>query len=273
MSQSGNQMQAESPDFGAPPIQHITSEPEPARLGPGGRLIGTILSPGETFQDVNRKPTWLIPMLVIMVFGAAFAIFVNSQTDEGWRQFMSERMRDQSGGSGGNLTPQQMEMGVKFGKWSTVALVSLWTTISSLIIAGVFALALMIMQAQTTFKKILSVVAWSGCATGIVQMIVNLASLMARGSESVSRLQPKDWPTISATNLSFAFPSDSSPALLALAASIDIFSIWFLILLIIGFTAISGVRKITRGKVATMVIGLWVVGILVKVASASVIGG
>jgi hypothetical protein len=272
MSQSGNQLQAEVPDYEAPPIQPITPQPEPARLGPWQRLIGTILSPGETFQDVNRKPTWLIAMLLIMAFGAAFAIFVNSQTDEGWRQFVTERMRDQSRGSGGTLTPEQMEMGLKFGKWSTVAAIALGTPIYFSIIAGVFALALMIMQAQTTFKRILSVVAWSACATGIVQTVVSLASLLARGSESVSRLQPKDWATISATNPAVALPSGSSPALVALATSLDIFSIWFLVLLIIGFTAISGARRITRGKIASMVIGLWIVGILVKVASASVFG-
>ena len=42
------------------------------------------------------------------------------------------------------------------------------------------------------------------------------STMLARDAESVRRIQPKDWGTISATNLAVALPSGTSPALLAL---------------------------------------------------------
>jgi len=269
MSQPGNQMQAEMPDYVLPPAHPVTPEPEPAKLGPWQRLIGTLFSPGETFQDVNRKPTWLIPVLLIMVSAAAFMIFFNSQTDEGWRLFMREQMSRQSGGAPSRTG--DLDTGIKIMKWSYVGGAFIFSPIYYLIIAGAFALVMLIMQAQTTFKRIFSVVIWSACGTGLVQAIVNVASLLARDSESLSRIGPKELGTISATNLAVALPG-SSPALLALGTALDIFSIWFLILLVIGFKAISGSRKITKGKIAGIVFGLWLLTIVLKVAGASMFG-
>ena len=271
MSQPGNQMQVEMPDYVVPHAPPPAPEPEPAKLGPWQRLIGTLFSPGETFQDVNRKPTWLIPMLLIMVLAAAFMIFFNSQTDEGWRIFMREQMSRQSGG-GAQSNAGNLDMGIKIMKWSYVGGAFIVSPIYYLIIAGAFALVMLIMQAQTTFKRILSVVVWSACGTGIVQSIVNIASLLARDSESLSRIGPKELGTISATNLAVVLPSGSSPALLALGQSLDIFSIWFLILLVIGFTAIAGSRKITKGKIAGVVFGLWILTIVMKVGGAAMFG-
>jgi hypothetical protein len=57
------------------------------------------------------------------------------------------------------------------------------------------------------------------------------------------------------------------------AGSIDIFTIWFLILVTIGLAAIAGSKKITTGKTATVVFGFWVVYVLLKVGWAAVFGG
>ncbi|HSE98415.1 MAG TPA: YIP1 family protein, partial [Blastocatellia bacterium] len=137
------------------------------------------------------------------------------------------------------------------------------------LMAGIFALGLMMMAAQTTFKKILSVVAWSNTATGLIYIIVAAASLMLRDPTTVDPTQPG---SIAATNLG-AFVSVEPGPLRAVLSSIDIFTIWFLILLSIGFAAISGARRFTAGKTATLVFGLWGVWLLVRAGMGSVFGG
>ena len=273
MSQPESQIQPEIPDYRTPHTETKSQEPESARLGPPQRLIGVLLSPGETFQDVNRRATWLVPLLIILATTVAYVMFLNSQTDEGWRQFMQDTMKQQSEKSGQPMPDAAgLAKGVSIGKLFTVAAFSLGGVIFYLLIAGVFALAFLLMQTKATFKKILSVVMWSACGTGIVQAVVAVASLLARDAESVRQIQPKNFGTVSATNLAVLLSSDGSPALLALASSLDIFSIWFLILLTIGFTTISGVRGMSTRKMGAVVFGLWLVGILLKVGSASVFG-
>ena len=55
MSEPENKL-PETPDYAAPQTIEQPPVEEPARLGPLGRLTGTLMSPGETFADVNRKP-------------------------------------------------------------------------------------------------------------------------------------------------------------------------------------------------------------------------
>ncbi|HEV8482119.1 MAG TPA: hypothetical protein VGV87_01065, partial [Blastocatellia bacterium] len=69
MSHPESQVQPEIPDYGTSHIELHTTQPEAARLGPLQRLIGILFSPGETFVDINRKPTWLAPLLISIVIG------------------------------------------------------------------------------------------------------------------------------------------------------------------------------------------------------------
>ena len=103
----------------------------------------------------------------------------------------------------------------------------LGTPIYYLILAGIFALGLLLMQAKTTFKKILSVVAWSGVATAIVGTIVFCASLFVRDTEG---LDPSKPGAVSVTNLAAFLPTNIPKALASIAGSFDIFTIWFLVI-------------------------------------------
>ncbi len=53
-------------------------------------------------------------------------------------------------------------------------------------------------------------------------------------------------------------------------AKFDLFTIWMIVLLIIGFSVIY---KFTQGKAATAVVGLWVIWIFISIALSNVMGG
>ena len=36
-------------------------------VGPIGRVIGIFTSPRETFESINKKPTWLVPFLISVI--------------------------------------------------------------------------------------------------------------------------------------------------------------------------------------------------------------
>jgi FtsH-binding integral membrane protein len=56
------------------------------------------------------------------------------------------------------------------------------------------------------------------------------------------------------------------PVLFSLLSSFDIFTIWTLILLIIGFSTLS---RMSRGKSAAIVISLWLFTVVVKLGFAA----
>ena len=148
----------------------------------------------------------------------------------------------------------------------------MFTPVFYLVLAGIFALGMMFIQAKTTFKKILSVVAWSSAATGIVAVLVTIASLMIKNEEGLRSIDPTESAGVVPSNIAAFLPSETSAVIKSFAASIDIFTIWFLILLTIGFAAIAGARKITTGKTATVVFGFWAVYVLIKAGWAAAFG-
>lgn len=274
MSEIENQTPEPSPSNGAPQ-PHEQAVEEPARLGPVSRLTGTLLSPGETFADVNRKPTWLAPMIIAVLTVVASSFFFTWRVHPNWDEITRTQIKKRMEKSNQSLTEEQMQQQVNIGK--TIAkfyplIGAVFTPIVYLIVAGVFALGMMLIQAKTTFKKILSVVSWTFAAMGILGTIVMMASLMVRDEEGLRNIDPTQPSGIVPTNLAVFLASEASPVIKAIAGSLDIFSIWILILLSIGFAAIAGSRKITTGKAASVVFGFWLVFVLVKVGWAAMFG-
>jgi Yip1-like protein len=282
MSSSDNQLPSDAPEYGASPV---TTEPpaapatpqEPARLGPAARLVGVLFSPGETFQDINRKPTWLVPILIGIVIALGTNLFFTWRVKPDWERIMRDQVNRQLERSGQPRPPddqidtqvRMMAGFAKFGPLFAIAIVPIYI----LILSGIFALGLMLIQAKTTFKKILSVVTWSSTATGLISAIVIMASLMARDQESLASLDPTQQGNLTATNLGVLLPADMSAPIRAVASSIDIFTIWFLILLSIGFAAIAGARNIKTAKTGTLVFGLWALWLVIRAGWAAMFGG
>jgi hypothetical protein len=174
------------PDAATPP-----PEQEPARLGPLERLIGIIFSPGETFADINRKPTWLVPILIGILLSVGFSLFFEWRVNPDYEQIVRSQIKKATEARGQPMPPDQaIQQQVAISRIVGRVAPFLFPPIFSLLLAGIFALGLMLMSAQTTFKKILSVVTWSNTATTLIYIIVAVASLMVRDPTSVDPTQP-----------------------------------------------------------------------------------
>lgn len=275
MSQPEKQATETQAMYEAPQPHHEAAVEEPARLGPFARLTGTLLSPGETFADINRKPTWIAPMIIAIVTVLASTFFFQWRVNPDWDSIMRNQIKKQMERSNQSLTEEQMQQQVNFAKGIakfSPLIGAVVTPVIYVILAGVFALGLMFIQAKTTFKKVLSVVAWSSAATVVVATIVTMASLMVRDEESLRSIDPTQSAGIVPSNLAAFLSSDTPAVIKSLAGSIDIFTLWVLILLAIGFAAIAGARKITTSKTATVVFGFWAVYVLLKMGWAAAFG-
>jgi len=70
-----------------------------------------------------------------------------------------------------------------------------------------------------------------------------------------------------ATNLAALLPEESAKWLVTLCKSLDIFTIWILILIAIGFAAVNP-RKLKGAKPFTIAFSVWAVFVLIRVAWA-----
>jgi hypothetical protein len=224
---------------------------------------------------VNRKPTLIAPFLIAMIVVASSAAVFNWRVHPDWNRLIRAQAQKRAEKTGQPVTEEQLQTQVKIG--TTFAnlsplLAAVFMPIFFLILSGIFALGMMFIQAKTTFKKILSVVAWESAATALVSVIVTITTLMVQDQETLSNIDPTQGVNIAPTNLGAFLPADSSGILQVLAGSIDIFSIWSMILLAIGLAAIAGVRKITPKNTGMMVFGFWVVWVLIRVGIRAISG-
>ncbi len=72
------------------------------------------------------------------------------------------------------------------------------------------------------------------------------------------------------SNLGALTSSSDSPVLFALLSSVDLFTIWTIVLLSIGFAVVT---RFTAARVGAYVVGLYLVVVLFKVGMAMLMGG
>ena len=270
MSQPDAKTEAGTPAYGATHPQDIPVVQEPARLGPIQRLIGTLFSPGETFEDINRKPTWIAPLLIAIVTTVALSLFYDWRVKPDYSQIVRQQMKARAEKTGSEMPPEAtVQTAAKVSTVVNWVSAVVGPVIGAFFIAGVYALGLLFLQAKTTFKKILSVVCWTFCSVGLVSAVVIAASVVVKDAASLKDVPWYYASRYTATNLAAALSSDASDVMKALAGAVDVFSIWRLFLLTIGFTAIAGSRKISRGKIGGLVVSLWLIGVLIGVGFAA----
>src|SRR5580693_3808965 len=82
-------------------------EPE-AKIGAMGRVIGVLFSPKATFEDIVRKPNWIVPVLLMMLFTTGAGVMLGQKVD--WNSFI--RQQSERTASFNNLPQDQQEQRV-----------------------------------------------------------------------------------------------------------------------------------------------------------------
>ena len=244
-----------------------TPSMEPAGLSSTSRLLNVFFSPTTTFTDLKRNPSWWVAWLLISVTSMVFVFAMQQKV--GFAQIMqneisanpkaAERME--------KLTPeqrqQQMEIGAAFSKYISYA-----TPVVFLILAVVVAAVLMAtfnfgLGTEITFGLSLAVVMF-GFLPGILKTLLATISLYAGADpESFNPRNP------AATNLGFFLSRVDHPVLYSLASSVDLFAIWTVILLGIGYACVS---KAKRSNAIGVVAGWYVLISLLGAAWTAIMG-
>jgi hypothetical protein len=258
-------------------ISDQAAHPHEAQVGAGSRLIGVLLSPAETFADINRRPTWVFPIVLSTLLAIAFISFFNWRVKPDWAGFIRAQIEKRAQATGSEMTREDAEaQAEKLAAYpATTSYVGalVFPVLSALVAAYALTVGMVSVQADTPFKKTFSVCAWANCAvTYVVFYLVACAALMAKDRDSLAQIDLSNPGSVAATNLGVFMPVESSPVLKSLVGSIDIFSIWLIIVLSIGLATTAGSKRMTRGKAAKVVVFWWLVFVGIKAGIASLNG-
>lgn len=235
-------------------------------LSQGERVIDTFIAPTKTFTDILRDQSWWLPWLlgVVVTLGFGMAIQQKIGWDKTYNNILSQSSQSQQDRLA-QLPPaeqaRQKAIGASFVRyvfWATPVLALLFAAIAAMVLLGTLNFVL---GGQAKFGQMFAVYFYATLPfilQGILAIVTIYAGLDA---DSFNLKNPVG------TNLGYFLPQDSPKWLIALGTSIDVLTMWVLILLTIGSAIVAKMKKSTA---AVAVWGWWLLITMVKVISAGV---
>jgi hypothetical protein len=230
-------------------------------ISPVGRVFGVFFSPKPTFEDIVRKPNWVLPFVLLTLFSIGVTFAINQRIN--WRQFMTQQIEKspRSANMSAEQKEQQIEGGAKITPIFTWAIGVCGPIIFMLVVAlAMWGAYNLLGGANTDFSTSFAITSHAAL-TGLVSSLLFILILYLKPYGTVDLENPV------ATNLAAFLGDDSAKWLVALLKSIDIFTFWTLILLAIGFAA-TNPKKLRGSKAFTIAFSVWAVYVVLRVGSA-----
>ena len=249
------------------PLAPQTPSPAPVAPESGGgffqNLIDVYLSPREAFTRIVRNPSFLLPLAgyILLVLGFT-GIWMNKMDA---REFM--KMQLEESGQWDKIPAEQREAilerapgQMKIFGWIGPVVA---TPVMLLLTAGVLLFIYRFFySSEVVFKQSFSIVTWTFFAVALLTTPLLLLVFQLKGDWNVN---PQE--AIQANLGLLLDKSEAAKPLWALLSSIDVFSMWTVFLLAVGFAVAS--RK-TTGSALWGVAIPWILIVLAKVGWAAI---
>jgi hypothetical protein len=254
-------------DLGVQPV--AAAAPEAPGLSQWQRVTSTFTSPSKTFEDIKRgNRSWWLPFVIYALIGYIFFAAVDLKI--GMQQVVDNQI---------HLNPKQEEAMAQAppAQRETQMKVSLYITegvfiagpVFVLIVAAIVSLVLwgtinFVFGGKASFWSVFAVWYFANLPALIKSLLGVIVIYAGAAPESfnIKNFAP--------TNLgAFLNPLDTNTALYAFASSMDVITIWTLVLMGIGIATVAGVK---RGSGYIAVFGWWAVIVLMGVGWAAAFG-
>ncbi len=221
-----------------------------------GRVIGALVSPEKTFRSIAERPTWVVPLLLLVVLSLGIGLLMQGKVDKG------ELVKYQMDKVGFDLGKEQLEeiqrdaenqstlrqtLGYAGGGVAVAA--------GYFLVAALFLVTFRLTGSEINFWRSLAVTVHGLLPHGVAALL-NIPMALSR-----SEISPEEMMSggLLASSLRPLAPEDS-PVVASLLGNLDFFTIWSVVLLILGYRASARVSTQTATTVVLVLWGLWVLG-------------
>ncbi len=211
------------------------------------RVTKVFYSPREVFSHLNEKPGWFIPVLILVVVSL---IAISLTYSPIIRPEQIKRIE-----ASPRLSPEQIEEArsrlegnfpLVIALVGTVVVTPIALLIVSAVLYGIFSL----MGSKATFKRVFAICSYSSLIAALA-VVIKTPIQLAKGSSQIY------------TSAVLAAPGLSTESVLfRLLNSFDIFTLWQLWVVILGFAVIC---NFSMKKSSIGVVSPWVIYVVLKV--------
>ncbi|HQU86627.1 MAG TPA: Yip1 family protein [Pyrinomonadaceae bacterium] len=249
-----------------PPEKIIKEEPQMSEVS---TLVNVFFDPGNTFEDLRKKPRFILALLItVLFFGGYIIAFQQKLGEQRYRQFITEQIEKnpQASSMPAEQKQAQINISVTITKYIGYA-IPVFIVVFSFIGGLFYWLGAKAMGGAATFMQSLSVYVYSSFAPTVVSMLANFIVLFLKSADEID-IATSSRGVVQASPAMFMNGKDM-PVLTTLVSSLDLFAIWGLILAAIG---LQKVGKISKGSAWTIVLIIFLIGITWRVINALISG-
>jgi len=242
----------------------IASSTAHAPISPAGRVGAAFTSPTALFEDVKRNTNWWPAFLLLVVAGLIFCFAVQKQV--GWNQayegILSHTPKQQA--QFAQMDPARMASAKAVAakitagiSWSFPVLILLTSVISAAVLLGTLNFGF---GGKARFGELFAVYMYASLPFALQSLLAAIALFAGLDSGAFFISNPVG------SNIGYYLAPDTAPWLMALASSVDLFTLWMLALLVIGCSVVA---EVSRLSASVAVVGWWVLILIGKVGAAA----
>lgn len=229
--------------------------PLEAPLSQAERIMDTFVAPTKTFMDLRRSANWLVPFLLIVI--ATIAVVAAADTRVGFEKIVDNQLQLQQKQAErlDKLSPEdrakQMDTIVRLNRtlsYISPVFVLAFLAIIAGVLLGTFNFGL---GTELKFNQCMAVCMYASLPS-VLKAALSLLVIFLGAADAFTFQNPI------ASNLS-PLVSPNSHFLYNVAVSLDVFTIWTLVLSGIGFSCLT---KVKRGTSMAVVFGWWAAFVL-----------
>jgi len=233
--------------------------PEPvARLSATQRLVKVFYSPGEVFEDIKAKPTWVLALVAYLLLVTLTSLVV-------WNNIDYEASTRESIEAFGFDVPEEViekQIESAESRWFVKPILTgvIFVPILLVIAAALFFLMMKMVGSDIDFLATYSTMLhayWPGKAVYSI-----LLAILAQTQGPVTEM---GLITLLKSSVAGFLAEGSNMVLVTVGSFFDAFRIWGVVLLVIG---LSIVGRVSRGKSTFAVLVPWIFAILISAGLA-----
>lgn len=222
-----------------------------------GRLIGALVAPGETFRSIAERPTWVVPFIVLLALGFGMRWLMDQRIDP------EQAVREQTEAFGLELTQEQIDEQVEMSRNPRTRALGVGAAVVGVTLLYLFAALLIwvgfrMFGSELGYRTALSTFLYGLMPLGLAA-VLNVPLILTR--ETITAEETLAGGVL-ASHLGFLAGEETPIALLSLLHSVDFFSIWSIILLVIGYRTAA---RVSTGTATAVVLSVWLLGVALKV--------
>ncbi len=257
-------------EWQAPPPPEKIETPEPPQLSEVGTLASIFFEPGKTFEDLRRKPRFILALLIMIILTTAFSFtFYYKIGEDNFKKFVTSQIdkSPQTQSMPADQKNSAVELNMTIGK--------VVRYVMPLIILVVFAIGGLIywlggkvFGGSGGYFHGVSTWVYASFPPLVLGSVANFIILFLKSVDDIDIGTGSQRGLVNA-NPSFLIDGKASPVLATLVGTLDLFMIWGWILAAIGLRIMF---KISSGSAWGIVIILALIQIAFRVLGAVMSG-